>query len=103
MSKLTNILFAVAAVAASASAFAGTVHAAPIAAERVTVSLDLRGLNAIEVDRRIEAAARRVCGAPESRAVEAIVRNEACRSEAAGEARERIAGVAGTATVAAIY
>ena len=95
MRKISNILAAVAAVAA----FASPVSAAPILVEgakddQVRTTIIVRGLESAEIDRRIAAAARRVCGAPESHAVAAIARVSACRAAATADARERAGSVA---------
>ena len=80
---------------AAAAFVASTAVAAPAAAQDdvESVEVDVSGLDpaqdAEEVDRRIAQAARRVCGAPHSRAVTAIAWLETCRATAAARARGR--------------
>ena len=80
----------------AAAATASLALAAPaLAQDDVTAEVDVSDLNlsnsadAAEADRRVAAAARRVCGAPEARTVTAIARVENCRANAATRARGR--------------
>ena len=106
MSKMINSLLAAVAVASVAV----PASAAPIVVEgtadyQVRTSVDIRGLDADQIDRRISVAARRVCGAAETHAVAALARVNACRSAAEADAREQVASVPGATrvTLAAIY
>jgi UrcA family protein len=81
---------ALTALAATAAAFAFAAPAAAqddLARERVDVSDLDPGRDASEIERRIAHAARRVCGAPDSRTVTAIARVETCRAAASQSAR----------------
>lgn len=85
MNKLALI-----AAAASAAAFAFAAPAAAqddVAVESVDVSDLDPARDGAEIDRRIAQAARRVCGAPDSRTVTAIVQVETCRAGAVARAR----------------
>lgn len=81
----------------AAAAAASIALAAPAAAAQddVTIEVDVSDLDAsnpadaAEMDRRIGAAARRACGAPEARSMSAIARVETCRVGAATRARGR--------------
>ena len=106
MSKILNTVLAAAALAASATAASANPIVVDGAADyQVRASIDIRGLDAGEIDRRIGVAARRVCGAAESHSVAAIARVNACRSAAEADAREQVASLAGATrvTLAAIY
>ena len=76
-----------------AAATAALAFAAPASAqEEVSVQVDVSDLDlaspagAAERDRRIAIAARRACGAPDSRTVLAYARVAGCRSEAINRA-----------------
>ena len=106
MSKFLNACLAAAALAVSTTAAsAGTIFVDGTTDGQVRTTVDLRGLDAGQIDRRIAVAARRVCGGPDSHSVAAIARVNACRSAAAAEAREQVASLAGatSVTLAAIY
>jgi UrcA family protein len=71
----------------AAAAAATLALAAPASAQdEVSTQVDIAGLDpaspadAAEIQRRIAAAARRVCGAPDSRTVTAIAQVETCRA-----------------------
>lgn len=106
MRKFLNIAVAIAAVTvAAAPAAADPIFVDGIPADRARMTVDISGMGAGEIQRRISFAARRVCGAPETRSIEASARVQSCRANAVAEARQQIAGVAGATSVAiaAIY
>ena len=85
--------FSLVAAAAATAAFA---LAAPASAqEDVSVQVDVSDLDlsspagAAERDRRVAIAARRACGAPDSRTVTAYAHVAGCRSEAINRALGR--------------
>jgi UrcA family protein len=106
MRKIFSIAIAAAAVAVSAApASAAPIVVNGVVVDRVSMTVDIRGLDASAVERRIAFAARRVCGMPENRAIDESQRVVACRTAAIDGARKQIAGVAGVTSVAlaAIY
>lgn len=80
-------------IAAAAAAMLALAAPASAQDDFVTAEVDVSNLDpsrdGLEIDRRIAHAARRVCGAPDSRTVTAIARVETCRATAAGRNRGR--------------
>lgn len=78
-----------------AAAAALTLGTSAVAQDEVSVEVGVGDLDpsyephVAEMERRIAAAARRVCGTPESRSVTAIARVESCRANAIASARAR--------------
>ena len=106
MRKFLNTVAAVAAVAAfAAPASADPIFVDGVSGFQVRTSVNIRGLDAEEADRRIDRAARTVCGEAENHSVAAFARINACRTAAAADARQQLASAPGATrvVVAAIY
>ncbi len=106
MRKFLNTVVAVAAVAAfAAPASADPIFVDGISETRVSISVDLSGLNAEQADRRIARAARKVCGNADILSTEMFARINSCRSAAVADARDQLASASGPSrvVVAAIY
>ena len=80
-------------VSIAAAAFAAIAFTAPASAQDPSVVVEIGDLDperdAEEIDRRIEQAARRVCGPPSSRALTAVLSMQTCRTAAFERARRR--------------
>ncbi len=106
MRKFLNTVVAIAAVAAfAAPASADPIFVDGISGDQISTIVDVRGLDAVQADRRIARAARMVCGDAETRSIEEASRINSCRSAAVAEARDQLASASGASrvVVAAIY
>ena len=102
---LTALATTIALAGAAAPASADPIVITGVDSNRVTAMVNVAGLDADQLDRRLAQAASRVCGAPDGRSLEDSDLLRACRSAAVADARQRLAGLpaATTVTLAAIY
>jgi UrcA family protein len=102
---LTTVLAFAAVAAFAAPASAEQIFIDGIPHEQASTVIDIRGLDAGQVERRIARAARIVCGDAETRSIAVASRIIACRSAAVADARDQLASVPGSVNVlvAAIY